>query len=243
MTLSTRPFSMGSFLKNRNSKKLCTCNCTIVDMVRLYIDLETYRPKKEDAFVDEKIILAGILADETPNLEASLETKVEPVLFREWEGIDEKTIVKRLHDHVKGALDTYRFTVICGFNILRFDIPLSLCKSVEHSLGKHEVNNKMWHDCFIIDYFQGLLVANDYRFKGLALENIMNVAKNFGLQPPPIDKKGEAIKELYEHGRWKEIEKHNEQDLNAVRWLDLFGAKRLIEISLREKKPLFYRQE
>ena len=212
-------------------------------MVRLYIDLETYRPEKEDAFVNEKVILTGILADETPYSEASLETKVKPVLIRECEGIDEKTIVKRLHDYIKEALDTHRFTVICGFNILRFDIPLSLCKSVQYSLGKHEVNNKMWHDCFVIDYFQGLLVANNYRFKGLKLENIMNVAKNLGLKPPSIGKNGEAVKDLYEHGRWEEIEKHNEQDLNAVRWLDLFGAKRLIEISLREKKPLFWEQE
>lgn len=46
-------------------------------MVRIYLDLETYRPLKEDAFVNEKIISCGLLVDETPYCENSLKEKGE----------------------------------------------------------------------------------------------------------------------------------------------------------------------
>jgi hypothetical protein len=35
-------------------------------MVRLYLDLETYRPRKEGSFIEERIISVGLLIDETP---------------------------------------------------------------------------------------------------------------------------------------------------------------------------------
>jgi len=115
-----------------------------------------------------------------------------------------------------------------------------LCKSLQYSLGKQEVLSKMWNDCFTIDYFQQLLTANRNLFKGLKLENVVQVADSFNLKPPPCSIGGRAVKDLYEQRKWKEIEKHNEQDLNVIRWLDLYGAKRLIKISLREEKALFY---
>jgi len=209
-------------------------------MVRLYIDLETYRPRKEDAFIDEKVVLGGLLIDETPYSEDSLNEVIEPILLKEWDGLDERTIVTKLQNYVKEALRSHRFTVICGYNILRFDIPLLLCKSLQYSLGKQEVLSKMWNDCFTIDYFQQLLTANRNLFKGLKLENVVHVANRFDLKPPPYSASGEAIKDLYDQRKWKEIEKHNEQDLKIIRWLDLYGAKQLIEISMKNKKALFY---
>jgi len=209
-------------------------------MVRVYIDLETYRPHKEDAFIDERIILGGLLIDETPYSENSLTKTIEPILLKEWGGLDERMIITRLQSYIKEALSSHRFTVICGFNILRFDIPLLLCKSTKYSLGKLEALSKMWNDCFSIDYFQQLLTANGNLFKGLRLENVVRVADSFNLKPPPCDVGGKAVKDLYDQHKWREIEKHNEQDLNVIRWLDLYGAKQLIEISTRQKKPLFY---
>ena len=209
-------------------------------MVRLYIDLETYRPRKEDAFIDEKVVLGGLLIDETPYSEDSLNEIIEPILLKEWDGLDERTIVTKLQNHVKEALRSHRFTVLCGYNILRFDIPLLLCKSKQHSLGKHEVLSKMWNDCFTIDYFQQLLIANRNRFKGLTLENVVHVADGLKLKPPSYSGSGRNIKDLYDQCEWEEIEKHNIQDLKVVRWLDLYGAKRLIEISVKNKKALFY---
>jgi len=213
---------------------------SVVTMARLYLDVETYRPRREDAFVDERIISSGLFIDETPYEEDSLNVDIKSVLINEWDGLDEREIVIKVQDYVKESLRSHRFTVICGFNILRFDIPLLICKSSQYALGKHDAVSKMWNDCFTIDYFQQLLVANRNLFKGLALGKVVEVANRVNLKPPSYSETGRAIKELYDEGEYKEIEEHLEQDLKIVRWLDLCGAKRLIERSLREGKALFH---
>jgi len=208
-------------------------------MVRLYLDIETYRPRKESSFTEERIISSGLLIDETPYREDSLKESIEPVLVSEWDGLSECEIVKKTQNQVGEAQKNHRFAVVCGFNILRFDIPLLICKCVQYSLEKHDVIAKMWNNCFTIDYFQQLLVANKKYFKGFSLERILKVSKKLGLEPPAYSTNGGAIKELYEQGRYKEIEEHLKQDLVIVRWLDLCGAKKLIEKSVKEQKALF----
>ena len=208
-------------------------------MVRIYLDLETYRPRKESAFVDERIISCGLLVDEAPYCEDSLKEKGQIVLFNEWDGLNELAIVAKVYDCVVEAQRGHKFTVICGFNILRFDVPLLICKAVQYSFKTHEVVSKMWNDCFTIDYVQQLLVVNENQFKGLTLENVVKVAKRLGLRPPKYSKPGSAIKELYEAKKFSEIEKHLEQDLRIVRWLDLYAARKLIEASVKEGKALF----
>ncbi|MBS7633733.1 hypothetical protein KEJ15_09035 [Candidatus Bathyarchaeota archaeon] len=208
-------------------------------MVRLYLDLETYRPRKEGAFVDERIISSGLLIDETAYHEDSLKESIKPVLISEWDGLSECEIVRKVQDQVREAQENHRFAVVCGFNILRFDIPLLTCKCARYSLDQHDVSAKMWNNCFTIDYFQQLLAANRNYFKDFSLERILEVSKKLGLKPPAYSTSGSAIKELYEQGRYKEIEEHLKQDLIIVRWLDLYGAKRLIEKSVKEQKALF----
>ena len=208
-------------------------------MVRLYLDLETYRPRKEGSFVEERIISSGLLIDETPFQEDSLKESIEPILINEWDGLNECQIVSKVQDQVREAMISHRFTVICGFNILRFDIPLLICKCVQHQVGKPDEVAKMWNDCFTIDYFQQLLVANRNFFKGMTLGKIVEASEKLGLKPPAYSTSGSAVKELYDQGKHKEIEKHLKQDLLTDRWLDLYGTKRLIEKSVREEKALF----
>jgi DNA polymerase elongation subunit (family B) len=208
-------------------------------MVRLYLDLETYRPRKEGSFVEERIISSGLLVDETPYQEDSLKENIDPILISEWDGFNECQIVEKVYEQVKQAMVSHRFTVICGFNILRFDIPLLICRCVQHSLGRHDEIAKMWNDCFTIDYFQQLLAANRNFFKGMTLEKIVEVSKKLGLKTPAYSTSGSAIKELYDQGKREEIEKHLKQDLLIARWLDLYGAKKLIETGVREGKALF----
>jgi hypothetical protein len=129
--------------------------------------------------------------------------------------------------------------VVSGFNILRFDIPLLLTKCVQYSTGKHDEVTKMWNDCFTIDHMQQLLAANTNRFVGLSLDNIVATAKSLGLNPPPHSASGSAIKELYEQKKYAEIEAHLREDLMVIRWLDLYGTKKLIEASLKKGKALF----
>jgi len=208
-------------------------------MVRVYFDLETYRPKKEGAFTEERLISGGLLIDYTPNSEDSLNTTIEPILFNEWDGLSECEIVRRIQNRIIDERETHRFVVVCGFNILRFDIPLLICKCIQYTLEKPDVISKMWNNCFSIDYFQQLLVANMNFFKGLSFANIVDVSRKLGLNPPPYTASGSSVKDFYDQGKFNEIEEHLKDDLNMIRWLDLYGAKRLIDISVKESRPLF----
>ena len=208
-------------------------------MVRLYIDLETYRPRIEDAFIDERIISIGVLLDKTPYKETSLDEEIEPIIFSEWDGLTEQSIVSKMEKLIRDSMYNFRFTVICGYNILRFDIPLLICKSLKYSYSDSNTLSKMWYDCFAIDLMQQLLLANWNLFRGIGLGNIVNISKQLGLNPPEYTTPGASIKDLYDEGRFDEIEEHLKQDLNIIRWLDLYGEKRLVEISVKENRPLF----
>ena len=67
-------------------------------MVRIYLDLETYRPNKENAFIEEKIISAGLLIDETEYNEKSLVEKIDPILLSEWDGLNECQIAETVQN-------------------------------------------------------------------------------------------------------------------------------------------------
>lgn len=208
-------------------------------MVRLYLDLETYRPNVEEAFVNERIISAGIIVDRTSYHERSLGRDIEPVLYSEWDGLDEKAIVSEVERTIRRTCSEYRFTTIVGFNILRFDVPLLVAKSGRTSQSGLEYISKMWHDCFAIDLMQQLLVANWSRFKGAGMSNIVSTAIRLGLNPPDYPTSGAMVKDLYESGDYEGIEAHLRQDLRIIRWLDLYGVRRLTEQSVKEQRPLF----
>jgi hypothetical protein len=133
----------------------------------------------------------------------------------------------------------HRFTVVVGFNILRYDIPLLIAKAADHGIRKIAVHSKLWYDTFTIDYFQELLPANGNRFKGLTLDRIVKKAKALGLDPPESYGTGADVKGWYEEKKHDELLGHLTQDLMIVRWLDLVGAKRLIAESVRQGAPLF----
>jgi hypothetical protein len=208
-------------------------------MVRIYLDLETFRPKRENAFIEEKIISAGLLIDETPYNEYSLGQKIDPVIISEWKGLNECQIVEKVQDKVKEALLTHNLTVLSGYGILRFDIPLLISRCVQNSMGDINVVTKLWHDCITIDHIQQLLAANGNSFKGASLDNVIATAKRLGLNPPPHNGDGGAMKDLYLNGKFAEIEAHLKEDLQAIRWLDLYGSRKLVEVSVQQGKRLF----
>ena len=189
--------------------------------------------------IDERIISAGILLDNTPYHDSSLHEEIEPILFSEWDDLTEKQIVSEVEELIKDALNRYRFTVVCGYNILRFDIPLLVCRSLQDAQSKSSRLSKMWYDCFIIDFMQQILLMNGNYFRGTGLGNVVRVSDHFGLDPPEHTLSGASVKDLYDEGRYDEIEEHLMQDLNIIRWLDLCGAIRLMELTVREKRPLF----
>ncbi|MCW4048208.1 MAG: hypothetical protein NWE89_00585 [Candidatus Bathyarchaeota archaeon] len=208
-------------------------------MVRLYLDLETYRPNVKDAFIGERIISAGIIVDKTAYHERSLNRDIEPILFSEWDGYDEKTIVSKVEETVRSSQTEHPFTVLVGFNILRFDIPLLIAKSGKASQRLIEASSKLWYDAFTIDLMQQILAANWNRFKGSGMSNVVSTAIKLGMNPPDYPSSGAQIKGLYETGKFDEIETHLKQDLKIIRWLDLYGVRHLIEQGVKEQRPLF----
>ena len=208
-------------------------------MVRIYLDLETYRPDENGAFIDEKIIAAGLLVDKTPYNERSLRINISHILYTEWNGHNEQKIISLVERQIKKALNNSRSTVVCGYNILRYDIPLLICRSTKYSKNDPSIQGRLWWDPLSIDLQQQILVLNNNMFKGTTLGNVVKIAKQLNLTPPEYHEPGYSMRELYPAKQYKEIEKHLTQDLRIVRWLDLYGLRRLNKESVKLKKPLF----
>lgn len=76
------------------------CMCLIGEMLRLYLDVETYRPRKGEAFVNEVVIAIGVIEDSTPYSPEYAKVWSEPDVvfkfFTLWdvngESIDEKVL-------------------------------------------------------------------------------------------------------------------------------------------------------
>jgi hypothetical protein len=176
-------------------------------VARIYLDLETYRPDNDGAFVDERIIAAGLIVDKTPPHSSSLSQHIPPIVFAEWKGHDEKKIVDLVLKHVNKSLRESR-TEISGFNILRFDIPMLICKSVELLGMEPRKAARQWWDPLSSDLQQQVLTINNGRFKGTGLGNVVRVAKKHGMNPPEYTDSGASIRELYPAKKYDEIEHH-----------------------------------
>ena len=219
-------------------------------MVRIYLDVETYRPRREDAFVNERVIAIGLLEDFTPYTANSLNMPVDRLLFTEWGLGSEEKVVKDFYRYLRGVPTSgARFLVIVGFNILRMDIPLLIQKGVEYeakNMGGLSELNQLWHNTFTIDFFQLLLLANKFTFKGLKFTKVFELIRGeLGYKDTPlVEEHGKDVAKAYEEKRYDDIERWLEQDLYAIRYLDLSGALvKLIKYSLEESRQLFQHTE
>lgn len=203
--------------------------------------METYRPDKTGAFVNEKIILVAFLKDETPFSVGSLNNEPEIVTFPELKFALEDEILRRSLKYVQDMHSLHRFVDVVGFNILRFDIPLLVARAVENKIDSVGNLSKMWNDNYCADHFQLLLPANNRLFTGLRLENVVKKAKELNLLPKPPEPygSGKEIAGLYEQGNYDEIRKHCIADLRIVRWLDLYGTRALLRIGVANGSPMF----
>jgi len=185
--------------------------------VRLYIDVETYRRRDEDVFVNEKVIAIGVLEDNTRYApESSSIWNKEKVAFRfftEWEYGSECMLVLAFYKYLRELVERWRnkkinFINIVGFNILRFDIPLLVEKGFEHGAGSLAELNKLWHNTFTIDYFQASLPFNETRFKDLKLKHLAERAREAQVEVPEAHGTGGDVKEWYENNERNKIIEH-----------------------------------
>jgi len=208
--------------------------------VRLYIDVETYRRRKKDAFINEKVIAIGVLEDKTRYTPESSsiwnEGDVAFKFFTEWEYDDERELILAFYKYLRELVELWRrgkirFIEIIGFNILRFDIPLLVEKGFEHGAGNIAELNKLWYDTFAIDYLQASLPFNEMRFKDLSLRNLAERAKKTQIEIPEAHGTGKDVKKWYENKEYDKIIEHLKADLKITRIVDL-NYKRIFNMTL-----------
>ena len=122
------------------------------------------------------------------------------------------------------------------------DIPLLIQKGLWYKVATIDELNFLWHNTLTIDFFQSLLPANKYMFKGLRMPRVFKVIRDeLGIvDAPQLEEHGEEIAKAYEGSEYMNIEKWLKQDLYAIRYLDLSGIiPRLIELSIRKGEFIF----
>lgn len=212
-------------------------------MVRLYLDIETYRERDEDAFVNEKVIVIGVIEDWTKyggkslGSPGSMEGKVEFVHFAEWELGSEEKVIGEFYDYLEDIRESSNFLVMVSFNILCFDIPLLIQKAVRYGKNLAEIN-KLWHEIFAIDLFQVTLPLNGMAFKGHSLESLARLFRSKGFDVPEPVGSGSDVAKWYREGKRDEIINHLKMDLEVVRHIDLAVMSRFHEYEELRKAML-----
>ena len=199
-------------------------------MVKIYLDLETYRPN--GAFLDEKIIALGMLIEFRHSDSTDPKDEVKEYKWGDpipssgiWKYIEtdenttEEEIISRFYQLLE-KLDDIK--IIIGFNILRYDIPLLVQRGKELGVKDVKDANLLFYDAFTVDYFQVCLTLNNMRFKGNRLENCASKLEQLsGQQLPKRVGKGSDIAQLYKQKKYDEIKDHLYSDLLVIRAIDL----------------------
>ncbi len=198
--------------------------------MRIYLDIETYRPEKEDAFIGEKLVAVGVLEDWTRYVPESADVwdseSVRFHYFTEWDLGGESQVVTKFYNYLQELIQDWRrkkigFLNVVGFNILRYDIPFLIQKGIEYGIGTPADLMKLWHNTFTIDYFQATLPFHGMKFKNLNIEYLVIKAKDKGVKVPEPYGSGSNVKEWYENREYESIIRHLESDLKIIRVIDL----------------------
>ena len=161
-------------------------------MSRIFFDIETYSPHASGPRVCDKVIsIAYKIGDSGV------------VVLKEWE-LGEREALTRFLDLIQSQDKPN----IIGHNILRFDIPVIVCRSVENSLGRLEEVFSVFRESYGIDLIQCLLPSNRMYFRGL---NLAACAERLGISL--ASENSALIQELYEKGEYEKIIHHNVEDV------------------------------
>lgn len=162
-------------------------------MTKIFFDIETYSPNvSQRPKFNEKIITIAFKTETS-----------DVTVLKEWES-SERTIIERFLNVIKNS---DRPNLI-GHNILRFDIPVLISRSIENHLGTLEELMTLFLESYPIDTIQCLLPANKLYFSGLGLRNC---AKYLGIDITTCP--STEIKTHYEQGNYEAIIHHNIEDV------------------------------
>ena len=216
-------------------------------LLRLYLDVETYRPRKEGAFVNEGMIAIGVIEDWTRyDLESTGikcgENEAPGAgcvlrFFTIWgNNNDEGELVRSFYRYFMGVRNQADFIIVVGFNVLRYDIPLLIQKGFKYRVDSLGRLNALWHNTLVIDYLQATLLFNGMAFKGLNLERMVEWARKAGLGVGELYGSGEDVVKWYEEKRYDDVVEHLGRDLEAVRVIDL-NFRRFYTALVKALKP------
>jgi len=181
-------------------------------LARVYLDIETYRKDKNDAFVREQIIAIGVL-EEGLN---------EPRIFKAWENPEgERGVLKEFYNYIKELAEGHEYIEVVGFNILRFDIPLLTQRLVKHRVKRLSLPqlNFFWYssNVLVIDLFQLALMLNRMMFSGNRQENLASKLRSICPNIPEPVGESSKIAEAYDRGDYAYIIDHLRADLMITR--------------------------
>ena len=164
-------------------------------MSRIFFDIETYSPHDDGPRLDDKIISIAFKTEDSGI-----------TVVKEWE-LGEKEVISQFLQYVEGFLKPN----LVGHNILRFDIPVIVCRSFETGLGKLGEIFVVFREPYVIDLLQCLLPSNNLYFRGLGLQNC---AERLGMKVSGCP--SSQIMEHYEKGVYDEIVDHNMEDVLII---------------------------
>jgi len=161
-------------------------------MIRIFFDIETYSPDEQGPSLCDKVISIAYKIGNS-----------DVVVLKEWE-LGEKEVLNRFLD----VIQSQGRPNIIGHNILRFDIPFIVCRSLENGLGRLEDIYSVFREPYRIDLIQCLLPSNQMYFSGLGLAAC---AERLGISV--TGENGSSIQELYERGEYELTVHHNVEDV------------------------------
>ena len=176
-------------------------------MVVTYLDIETF--SKDGPSFNDKIILIALYNSSSREL----------LLFKEWES-SEKEILKCFYDKLEEYLNQYRYFIIVGFNIFRFDIPMLTFRAIKHNVRTLNEILELWRRCYTMDIRQICLLFNNLRFRNLRLENMPVIlgeyAKELNIKLERIKFSSSDIEKLYIEGKYDEIVEHTTTEIALI---------------------------
>lgn len=192
-------------------------------MLKIFFDIERYKPAREKDFINEKIIAIGYAI--VKNLDRVVERihdYPKITILTEWTHGSEYDIVRRFYNIILRENLNYKTIELIGFSILKFDIPILIQKVVDYKIAKLPVvNKKIFKDSIILDLHPISVLLNKMRLKGSSLDmTVDKIALDDEILPKINTREnGAIVHRLYEEGNYERIETHLINDVKKTIWL------------------------
>ena len=134
-------------------------------MTILYLDIEIFSENYESEKEFDLNEITKIISIQYKKENGEL------VILKEWTS-GEREILQQFYDDIRKMRERDKWITVVGHNLLRFDIPLLIQRMTHHHIDSLGNLNNFFHNIIVVDSMQCLLPFNDFRFKGLGVEDL-----------------------------------------------------------------------